>query len=118
MGTVVYVGNSLKKVSANERRAIDKGMEKLRCMIEQYEHQGQPFEKICNNDTIKYDILGGNFFTFKHQSQQMPLRILYRFKRTKDDFNLEVHMAYIKKYADKRYMKTFAEYVESCAIPA
>ena len=111
MGTIIFVDRNFKKTPNNQRRAVEKGIEKLRTMIEQYEEQGMPFERICNNDTLKYDVLGGNFFTYKIQSQQLPLRVLYRFKRKDSDFEIEVHLAYIKKYKDKRYIQEFEDYV-------
>ena len=113
MGNIVYIGKVIKKASSNEKRAIEKGMKKLCEKIEQNERQGIRFEKIFNDDTIKYDVLGNSFFTFKSTNQEMPLRILYRFNRTVDGFDLEVHKVYQKKYNDKRYMSEFAEYVKS-----
>lgn len=110
MSNIMYMEKNLKKASKDERRAIEKGVKKLIQKIDQYAKDGIPFEKICNDDSVKYDILANNYFTLKAQSQQMPLRILYRFCRKDEDYTIEIHQSYQKKYADKRYMAAFEQY--------
>lgn len=107
----------LKKYSPSEKKEIEKAFEKLHKMIDVEESYGVPFEKIFNNDTIKYDILGGGFYTFKSQGRdRSQIRILYKFIREKQgEYNLEMHMVYIKRRTDKEYMKDFANYVANYA---
>lgn len=108
-----------KKLPVDEVRNVEAGMKKLRSMIEQLEGQGTPFEKIFNNDVIKYDILGNNFFVFKHHGKaNSQVRILYRFVRNPDkSFDLEIHQVYIKRKdlgkLQNAYLKDFEKYVKN-----
>lgn len=114
MSKITFIEKNMKKVSKDERRAIEKGMKKLMEKILQYEMAGTRFEKIFNDSSVKYDVLGHDFYTFKAQTQKMPLRILYKFCRENNqDFSLEVHLSYQKKYDDKRYIGMFSEYAET-----
>lgn len=105
----------IKKYSPNEKKEIVKAFEKLRQMIEVEENYGVPFEKIFNNETLKYDILGSGFYTYKaHGKDKAQIRILYRFVRMPERrFELEMHMVSIKRRSDKDYIKKFERYVES-----
>ena len=105
-----------KKLPVEEIRNVEKGISKLKTMIERHEEQGVPFEKIFNNDVIKYDILPKNFFVFKHHgAQNSQVRILYRFVRLPDKkFDIEVHKVYIKRKdldLQNTYLKEFEKYV-------
>ncbi len=108
---IVYISKNFKKTTAEEMRVIQKGVNKLVAKISQYEKTGTSFEHIFNDDTVKYSILDNNFCVYKHQNQQMPLRLLYRFKHTDNNTDrLEVHLSYIKKYNDNRYFTIFRSY--------
>lgn len=106
-----------KKLPVDEIRNVESGIKKLKSMIEQHEAQGVPFEKIFNNDVIKYDILGKNFYTFKHHGKSnSQVRILYRFIRpTEKTFEIEVHKVYIKRkdLSEKVYIHMFESYVRN-----
>lgn len=104
----------MKKYSPNEKKEIFKAFEKLRQMIEVKENYGVPFEKVFNNETLKYDVLGNGFYTFKaHGRDNAQIRILYRFiRRSERQFELEMHMVSIKRRTDKDYIKKFERYVE------
>ena len=66
MGTVNFNWNEcIKKYSPSERKEIIKAFEKLKNMIAIKEQYGLPFEKIFNNESLKYDVLGKGFYTFK-----------------------------------------------------
>ena len=107
---IVYTNDSIKKTSKSEMMFLEKGLKKLISKITLYEEAGVPFEKICNDDSIKYDIFGNNFFTYKIQTTQMPLRVLYRFIRNdKNNFVIEVHRIY-QKHKGKEYIKNFENY--------
>jgi hypothetical protein len=102
-----------KGLSNQEIKITQQSMEKLRKMIESYENDGIPFEKIFNNDVIKYDVFGKNFYTFKaHGADKTQLRILYRFVRENDTFRLECHKVEIKRRKGKEYIKDFENYVK------
>lgn len=114
MGNMIFIKKNFKKTSEDMRRATEKSIQKLISKIEQYESSGTPFEKIFNDDSVKYDVLGNNFFTMKAQSTQMPLRILYKFNRDENHgFTIEVHHTHIKKHNNKEYMREFATYASS-----
>ena len=105
-----------KKLPVDEIRNVERGISKLKSMIEQYEAQGTPFEKIFNNDVIKYDVLPKNFFVFKHHgTQNSQIRILYRFVRKPDKkFDIEIHQVYIKRKdlnLQNTYLKDFEKFV-------
>ena len=104
----------MKKYSPNEKKEIIKAFEKLKQMIEVKELYGVPFEKVFNNETLKYDVLGKGFYTFKaHGKDNAQIRILYRFIRLSErKFELEMHMVSIKRRTDKDYIKKFERYVE------
>ena len=104
----------MKKYSPNERKEILKAFEKLKQMIEVKEQYGVSFEQIFDSDSIKYDILGKGFYTFKaHGKDNAQIRILYRFiRKAKRQFELEMHMVLIKRRTDKQYIKKFEKYVE------
>ncbi|MGN0579319.1 MAG: hypothetical protein ACI4JE_00455 [Ruminococcus sp.] len=109
---IVYIDKNFKKTKTEEMRVIQKGVNKLVAKITQYEKTGTSFEHIYNDDTVKYSILENDFCIFKHQNQQMPLRLLYRFKHadSANEDRLEIHLSYIKKYDDNRYFTIFRNY--------
>ena len=107
---IVYIDKNFKKAKAEEMRAIRKGIKRLVDKIEQYQKSGTSFEHIYNDNTVKYSILENDFCIYKHQNQQIPLRLLYRFKHMNNTDRLEVHLSYIKKYSDNRYFDIFRSY--------
>lgn len=115
MGEVKFNENEcIKKYSPSERKEIIKAFEKLKNMIMVEEQSGVPFEKIFNNESLKYDILGKGFYTFKaHGRDKIQIRILYKFiRKAMKDFELEIHMVFIKRRNDNTYMKKFQKYVD------
>ena len=103
----------MKKYSPSEKREIGKAFEKLKQMIAVKEQYGVPFEKIFNDETLKYDVLGNGFYTFKaHGRDKAQIRILYKFVRMPEqEFEVEMHMVLIKRRTDKEYIKEFQRYV-------
>ena len=104
----------LKKYSPSEKREIEKAFEKLKTLIETEERYGIPFEKIFNNETVKYSVLGNGFYTFKaHGKDKAQIRILYKFiRKTMQEFELEMHMVWIKRKNNKDYIREFQRYVD------
>lgn len=107
----------LKKFTPSERKEIIRGFEKLNSLISVFEAEGIAFEKIFNNDKIKYDVLGKNFYTFKYSGKdRSQIRVLYRFVRSedgKDKFLLEMHGVRIKRRKGKEYIQEFTDYVNN-----
>lgn len=60
------------------QRAIISGVESLYGRIHNYEEQNIEFNRIFNDDKVKYD-KHGEFFTFKFQKSNMQLRVLYSY---------------------------------------
>jgi hypothetical protein len=105
-----------KDITSEELKLVNKAMEKLRHYIDELENSGTPFEQICNNDKVKYDILGNGFFVFKYVGpSRTQLRILYRFTRqSPKQYELEIHKVYSKKSDQKtqgQYLKDFSAYL-------
>ena len=104
----------LKKLDNKEKELVDRALNKLDKQISIIEKTGTPFEKIFNNDSIKYDILGKSFYTYKFVAENSSqLRILYRFVRNDNGFDLECHKVEIKRRSGKGYIKDFEEYVKN-----
>ena len=104
----------LKKFDNKEQELINRALKKLERQITTFESTGTPFEKIFNNDAIKYDVLGKGFYTYKFVAENSSqLRILYRFVRNDNGFDLECHKVEIKRRSGKGYIKDFEEYVKN-----
>ena len=104
----------LKKFDIKEQELINRAMKKLERQITTLESSGTPFEKLFNNDAIKYDVLGNGFYTYKFIAENSSqLRILYRFVRKENGFILECHKVEIKRRSGKGYIKDFEEYVKN-----
>jgi len=107
---IVYISKNFKKTKTEEMKAVEKSVGKLVDKIEQYKKAGTSFDRIFNDSTVKYSILENDFCIYKHQNQQIPLRLLYRFKHIGNNDRIEVHLSYVKKYDDDRYFKIFRSY--------
>lgn len=104
----------LKKFDPKEQELINRAMNKLDKQVMLIESGGTPFEKIFNNDAIKYDILGKGFYTYKFVAENSSqLRLLYRFKRLDKDYIIECHKVEVKRRSGKDYIKKFEEYVKN-----
>lgn len=105
----------LKKLDNKERELVDRALNKLERQIDMLESTGTPFEKIFNNDSIKYDVLGKNFFTYKFVAENSSqIRILYRFLRNANaSYTIECHKVEVKRRSGKDYIKKFEEYVKT-----
>ena len=88
------------------RKAIISSMEALFDRIKEYEKQGICFERIFNDDKIKYD-KHGKFFTFKIQKSNMQLRILYSYFVYNNEPVLLIADYFVKKKNKKDYIKKF-----------
>lgn len=66
------------KESKEVQKAIVSGVETLYGRIQNYEEQSIDFNRIFNDDKIKYD-KHGQFYTFKFQKSNMQLRVLYSY---------------------------------------
>ena len=94
------------KESKEVRNAITNSMEVLFNRITEYEKQGVCFERIFNDDKIKYD-KHGKFFTFKSQKSNIQLRILYSYMLIGQEPVFLIADYYVKKKKKKDYIKKF-----------
>ena len=88
------------------QRAVMSSMELLLERITGYEKQGVCFERIFNDDKIKYD-KHGKFFTFKSQKSNIQLRILYSYMLIGQEPVFLIADYYVKKKKKKDYIKKF-----------
>ena len=94
------------KESNEVRKAIISSMEVLFDRIKEYEKQGICFERIFNDDKIKYD-KHGKFFTFKIQKSNMQLRILYSYFVYNNEPVFLIADYFVKKKNKKDYIRRF-----------
>ena len=103
----VYVyGKSFFKEQGDIKSAIRQSIDALYSRILTYESNNIPFDKIFNDDHIKYD-KQGDFYTFKVQRGNLQLRILYSYLII--DARPVILMAdyFIKKKNNKNYIRQF-----------
>lgn len=112
---MVEIVLDMKKFDPKEQELINRAMNKLDNQISIIEASGTKFEKIFNNDAIKYDILGKGFYTYKFVAENSSqLRLLYRFVRNEDEsYIIQCHKVEIKRRSGKEYIKKFEAYVKN-----
>ena len=88
------------------KEAICSSVEMLYERIKMYENQGVIFNRIFNDDKVKYD-KHGKFFTFKNQKSNMQLRILYSYFLDNNEAVFLIADYFIKKKNKKDYIKKF-----------
>lgn len=103
----VYVScKDFFKDSKEVQDAIIDGVENLYTRIQNYEKQNIEFNRIFNDDKIKYD-KHGQFYTFKFKKSNIQLRILYSYIII--DFKPVIVVAdyFVKKRTSKEYIDRF-----------
>lgn len=103
------------KENEKTKEAIYKALNKLCETIIQFEENDQPFEKIFNNEAIKYDVFENNFYTYKFRyADNTQLRILYHFVRDeKGKITIELHQYAVKRRNNKNYIEAFEKYARN-----
>lgn len=94
------------KESREVKEAIRSSIDMLYERIRVYENQGVSFNRIFNDDKVKYD-KHGKFFTFKNQKSNMQLRILYSYFIDDNEAVFLIADYFIKKKNKKDYIKRF-----------
>lgn len=94
------------KESKEVQKAIVSGVETLYGRIQNYEEQNIDFNRIFNDDKIKYD-KHGQFYTFKFQKANMQLRVLYSYIIVDCVPVVVVADFFIKKRNSKEYICKF-----------
>ena len=98
--------NDYNKEPKEVKEAIRSSVEMLYERIKMYENQGITFNRIFNDDKVKYD-KHGKFFTFKNQKSNMQLRILYSYFLDNNEAVFLIADYFIKKKNKKDYIKKF-----------
>lgn len=94
------------KESKEVNTAILDSIDMLYERIRMYEQQGITFNRIFNDDKVKYD-KHGEFFTFKCHKSNIQLRILYSYSIENGEPIFLVADYFIKKKNKKDYIKRF-----------
>ena len=95
------------KESKEVQRAVADAIEDLYKRILSYKMKKIDFEKIFNDEKVKYD-KHGDFYTFKTQKCNMQLRVLYTFFYGLDGTPTFLVADYaIKKKNNKKYITQF-----------
>ena len=94
------------KESVEVRKAIISGVNALYARICSYEEQNISFDRIFNDDKVKYD-KHGQFYTFKFQKSNMQLRILYAYLIIDGVPVVLVADFFVKKRNSKEYIDRF-----------
>jgi hypothetical protein len=94
------------KESKEVQKAIVSGVEILYGRIQNYEEQNIGFERIFNDDKVKYD-KHGQFYTFKFQKSNMQLRVLYSYLIVDCVPVLVIADFFVKKRNSKDYIDKF-----------
>lgn len=94
------------KESKEVQKAIISGVESLYGRIRSYEKQNIEFDRIFNDDKVKYD-KHGQFYTFKFQKSNMQLRVLYSYMIIDGCPVVIVADFFIKKRDKKDYIVRF-----------
>ena len=88
------------------QRAITFAINDLYRRIAIYEHQNISFDRIFNDDHVKYD-KHGDCFTFKFQHSNLQLRILYLYMIVENSPTITIVDYFIKKKNNKKYIRRF-----------
>lgn len=104
-----------KKLTPSQKQETQKALTKLNHLISEEAQAGVPFERIFNNDVIKYDTFQKGFYTFKARGRdRSQIRILYKFVRhSMDTYHIEVHKVSFKRRNSKDYIREFQRYVDN-----
>ena len=94
------------KESKEVQKAIVSGVETLYERIQNYEEQNIDFNRIFNDDKVKYD-KHGQFYTFKFQKSNMQLRVLYSYLIIDCVPVLIIADFFVKKRNSKDYIDKF-----------
>lgn len=88
------------------QNAILSAIEDLYKRINLYESQNVSFDRIFNDDKVKYD-KHGDFYTYKSKKNNLQLRILYSFFYIDDSPIFLIADYVVKKKNNKDYIKKF-----------
>jgi hypothetical protein len=98
------------KEKSDLQKAIYNGVENIAKIILTYEQQGTPFNKVFNNDTLKYDQYKNGLFAYRHHDKsRTQLRLLYRVIEGNDSCAIELVSFYEKRTTGKEYISYFSK---------
>lgn len=112
--SIIINNKKFHKENEKTKEAINKALNKLCETIMQFESEGTPFERIFNNEALKYDIFENNFYTYKFRyADNTQLRILYHFVRKDGKIIIELHQYAVKRRTNKNYIDSFEKYARN-----
>lgn len=95
------------KEAVEVKKALVLAGQDLYKRIFEYEKQNIKFANIYNDDKVKYDQHGSDFFVYKTQKASMQLRILYSYFEHDGEKILLILDYFVKKKNNKNYLKLF-----------
>ncbi len=94
------------KANSDVKKAILYAVSTVYTRIKEYEKQNIPFERIFNDEKLKYD-KHGEFFTYKQSAYNFQLRILYTYLKVDGDDAIILGDFMLKKKNNKQYIRGF-----------
>lgn len=102
----LYVGKEYFRASKELQKALVDASTVLYERIRAYESQNITFEKIYNDDKVKYD-KHGQFYTYKTRKQNLQIRLLYAYIIVDGVSVIIIADFTVKKKNNKEYIKSF-----------
>ena len=102
----LYVGKDYFRASKEMQKALIGASTTLYDRIRAYEAQSISFEKIYNDDKVKYD-KHGQFYTYKTRKQNLQIRLLYAYLILDGVAVIIIADFTVKKKNNKDYIKEF-----------
>jgi hypothetical protein len=100
----------VNKETSDLQKAIYNGVENIAKIISTYAQQGVTFNKVFNNDTLKYDQYKNGLFAYRHHDKsRTQLRLLYRVIETSDTCAIELVSFYVKRNTTNEYISYFTK---------
>lgn len=119
MEVILYSSNkNFFKAEHNLRKALYSALQRLCNKIKSYYDVGTPFEKIMDDDGVKYDKCG-NFFTYKFQWNKggcIQVRILYHCTTQNNQIKIYLIDYRIEKNNDKSYIREFEQIAKNLTV--
>ncbi|MCQ2467625.1 MAG: hypothetical protein MJ166_08920 [Clostridia bacterium] len=107
----IYINDKdYSKERSDVKRSITQAMHALVSRIDAYKKSGVVFDRIFNDDKVKYD-KHGDFYTFKFKSpQNHQVRVLYAHLVVDGEEVILMVGYYIKQRPSKEYIKIFDKF--------
>jgi len=95
------------------QQVVIKAAQDLYKRIAFYEKQNVDFQRIFNDEKVKYD-KHGEFYTFKFRGNNLQVRVLYTYFIADEEPTILVADFFVKKKNNKEYIKQFESLKNAC----